>query len=165
MLKTLLSDPTDLMNIDAGTLKGMVFNPPRKVDKPTYEIVGPVERYDARDYAWARMVMPVGSPAYEDYYSRHPQQKAVDDDLRERGKRSGKKLLESDRVNEEIAVSGFYGTIALSRPKMVDALIKNPQQPQGMYQMDRAEVDRRECRASLRHLVCIWEQPGWALPD
>ena len=150
MLKTLLSDPTDLMNIDAGTLKGMVFNPPRKVDKPTYEIVGPVERYDARDYAWARMVMPVGSPAYEDYYSRHPQQKAVDDDLRERGKRSGKKLLESDRVNEEIAVSGFYGTIALSRPKMVDALIKNPQQPQGMYQMDRAEVDPARMSRKLK---------------
>jgi len=104
MLKRLFSDPTDLMNIDEGTLKGLVISPPHRVDKPTYEIVGPVEHYDTRDHIWARMAMPVGSTAYEDYYSRHPDKKAIDDDLRERAKRSGRKLLESNRVNEGIAI-------------------------------------------------------------
>ena len=107
MLQRLYSDPTDLMDLNAGTSKGLVITPPRKVDKPTYEIVGPIECYDTRDHMWARMAMPVGSPAYEDYYSRHPEKKAIDGDLRERGKRSGMRLLESDRVNEEIAVSGY----------------------------------------------------------
>ena len=42
MLKRFFSDPTDQMNIDEGTWKGFVITPPRRVDKPTYEIVGPV---------------------------------------------------------------------------------------------------------------------------
>ena len=141
MLKRLFSDPTDLMNINEGTLKGLVIRPPRRVDKPTYEIVGPGERYDQRDYMWARMVLRDGTPNYEDYYSRHPDKKAIDDDIRERGKRAGRKVLESNRINEEISVSGFYGAIALGRPRLVDAFIRNPQQPKGMVEVDRAEVD------------------------
>ncbi|MFC2002975.1 4Fe-4S dicluster domain-containing protein [Chloroflexota bacterium] len=141
MLKRLFSDPTELMNIDEGILKGLVISPPRRVDNPTYEIVEPAERYDSRDHVWARMAMPVGSPAYEDYYSRHPEKKAVDDDLRDRGKRSGGKLLDSNRVNEEISISGFYGAIAASRPKLVDAHIRIPLQPKGMCKVETAEVD------------------------
>jgi reductive dehalogenase len=52
MLKRMQTDPTKLMNINEGVLKGLTFRPPRKVDKPTYEIVGPVERYDMRDYPY-----------------------------------------------------------------------------------------------------------------
>jgi len=141
MLQRLYSDPTDLMDLNAGTSKGLVITPPRKVDKPTYEIVGPIERYDTRDHMWARMAMPVGSPAYEDYYSRHPEKKAIDDDLRERGKRSGMRLLESDRVNEEIAVSGYYGAMAMSRPQLVDAFLKITMVPVGMVKVDRVEAD------------------------
>ena len=98
MLKRFFSDPTDQMNIDEGTWKGFVITPPRRVDKPTYEIVGPVERYDARNHMWARMAMHVDSPPFQDYYSRYPERKAVDDDIRERAKWSGKKALEANRV-------------------------------------------------------------------
>ncbi len=141
MLKRLSSDPTDLMNIGEGTLRGLVFTPPRKVDKPTYEVVGPDERYDTRDHMWARMSMPVGSPAYEDYYSRHPDKKAIDDDLRERGRGSGWKRLEGNRVAEEMAISGYYGAMAMSRPRLVEAFLKITMIPVGMVKTEAAEVD------------------------
>jgi len=78
MLKRLFSDPTKLMNLDEGVLKGLSLTPPRKVDKPTYEIAGPLEPYDERDHAIARFGLKAGSPEYDDYYSRHPETKARD---------------------------------------------------------------------------------------
>jgi len=143
MLKRLYSDPTDKMDLDRGTWKGLSISPPKAVDKPTYEIVGPVERYDTRDHVFARLVMgmQVDSPAYEDYYSRHPEKKAIDEDMSERAEQSGRKLLENNRVNEEIANSGFYGAFAMSRPRLVQALLKNITLPVGRVEMDRAEVD------------------------
>jgi len=141
MLKRVYSDLTDQMNIDEGTWKGLVITPPRKVDKPTYEIVGPEERYDARDHVWARMAMHVDSPAYEDYYSRYPEKKPVDDDLRERAKRAGKKVLQANRINEEAAVSTFYAAVGLSRPRLVEVYLKYPIGPAGMAEAERAEVD------------------------
>jgi len=41
-------------------------------------------RYDERDTMFARMNYEAGSPEYRDYYSRHPELKEVDDDLRGR---------------------------------------------------------------------------------
>ena len=141
MLRRIFSDPTDQMNIDEGTWKGLVITPPRRVDKPTYEIVGPEERYDARDHMWARMAMHVDSPAYDDYYSRYPERKSIDDDLRERAKRAAGKVLGDNRVNEEVAVSTFYAAVGLSRPRLVDVYLKYPLSPLGMAEMERVEVD------------------------
>lgn len=152
MLKRFFSDPTDQMNIDEGTWKGFVITPPRRVDKPTYEIVGPVERYDARNHMWARMAMHVDSPPFEDYYSRYPERKAVDDDIRERAKRSGKKALEANRVNEEVAVCTFYAAIGLSRPRMVEAHLKYPLGPVGMADMDRVEADPARMSRKIKAL-------------
>lgn len=39
-LSTLYSDPTKLMKVEEGVLKGLPVCSPRKVDGPTYEIVG-----------------------------------------------------------------------------------------------------------------------------
>ena len=70
-----MKDETDQMHLDVGIWKSLVYTPPPEVDKPTYEIVGPTERYDCRDQCYARIAMEKGTPAYEDYYSRHPEKK------------------------------------------------------------------------------------------
>ncbi|WP_053001217.1 4Fe-4S dicluster domain-containing protein [Kosmotoga pacifica] len=41
-----------------------------------------LKRYDERDTMFARMVYKEGTKAYKDYYSRHPERKAIDDELR-----------------------------------------------------------------------------------
>lgn len=52
-------------------------------------MVGPLEpepdrRVDERDTMFARMALAPGSPQYEDYYSRRPELKPIDDRIRER---------------------------------------------------------------------------------
>jgi reductive dehalogenase len=42
----------------------------------------PSSRVDERDTMFARMARRQGSPAYEDYYARHPERQTVDDRLR-----------------------------------------------------------------------------------
>jgi hypothetical protein len=41
--------------------------PAPEVDQPTYEIVGPVERFDMRDEAGVRVHLCPGSKDYEEY--------------------------------------------------------------------------------------------------
>lgn len=43
-----------------------------------------MRRYDERDMIFARMNYEAGTPEYCDYYSRHPELKEIDDELRER---------------------------------------------------------------------------------
>ena len=62
MLRRLTYDRTKLMDVKGGVLKGLVLKPPKKVDRPTYEIVGPVERYDMRDYTYSRISLKPGTP-------------------------------------------------------------------------------------------------------
>lgn len=156
MLKRMYSDPTKLMNIKEGVLKGLTIKPPRKVDKPTYEIVGPVEHYDMRDYMYSRIALKPGDPRYEDYYSRHPEKKAIDDDMRRRADKSGKERLNNDAVNEQIALSGFYGTMAVSPPRVVNSYKKMPLHPSGRPEAVRLHVDpekmARKIKAFALHL-------------
>ncbi|MGD0661143.1 MAG: hypothetical protein ABSD38_24025 [Syntrophorhabdales bacterium] len=63
MFGRLNRDPTDFMNIRSGVRKGLSLRPPREVDKPTYRVVGDIERVDERDSVHARMdIKTPGSP-------------------------------------------------------------------------------------------------------
>ncbi|MGB2805752.1 MAG: hypothetical protein WBD64_12760, partial [Candidatus Zixiibacteriota bacterium] len=48
-------------------------------------IVGDVERVDERDISFARIKLRPGSKEYEEYYSLHPESKALDDGIRSVG--------------------------------------------------------------------------------
>ena len=50
--------------------------------KGSLNIVGSVERVDERDIIFARMRYVAGSESYTDYYERHPELKAIDDNVR-----------------------------------------------------------------------------------
>jgi len=152
MLKRLFSDPTNLMNLDEGVLKGLSLTPPRKVDKPTYEIVGPLERYDEHNQVIARFRLQKGSARYEDYYSRHPERKARDNVRHQRAERSGRKRMDEDPINEQLGVSGNYGAILLSRPDIVNAEIKSRTLPTSRVEVGKIDVEPAKMSKKIKAL-------------
>ncbi|MFC1592878.1 4Fe-4S dicluster domain-containing protein [Candidatus Omnitrophota bacterium] len=149
MLKRRFSDPTKMMNIDEGVLKGLSISQPKKVDKPTYEIVGPLERFDGRDTTGSRAALQPGTSHYEEYYARHPEKKASDDRRRERrAMKSDKK--EKERVNEQLGLSGFSGTVAVSHPSIVDADVQSGAVGVGTSRINRVEVDAESISRKIK---------------
>jgi ferredoxin len=138
------------MDVKGGVLKGLLLKPPKKVDRPTYEIVGPVERYDMRDYTYSRISLKPGTPNYEEYYSLHPEKKEVDDEMRHRADKKGLELLEKDPVNENIALSGFYGTMAVSPPKVVNSFKRMPLHPPGRPDVVKRDLDPQKMALKLK---------------
>jgi len=53
-----------------------------QAEKPTYEVLGPVERFDERDTVFARERLVPGSPEAHAYYSAHPGLVKIDQRLR-----------------------------------------------------------------------------------
>jgi ferredoxin len=113
-------DETRHMDLEAGTWKWPLSSPPPEVDKPTYEVVGPPERYDCRDHVFARIPLREGTRAFEDYYYRHPEKREYDARNRRRAKQAGTELLENDPLNEQLAVSAFSRAWVMSRPDYLD---------------------------------------------
>lgn len=141
MLKRLYSDPTDKMDLDEGVWKGLTFTPPHKVNKPTYEIVGPVERMDFRDIpAFRRMLIP-GTPQFDNYYSRHPELKDSDDKLRKHAYESARKRADKDLLNERLSAAGFYGQRAINRPDIINDRIVHRGFTVDIIETPRAEID------------------------
>ncbi len=152
MFKRLFSDPSKLMDLKRGTVKGLALSPPPQVDRPTYEICGQIERYDGRDQVYNRQLLRPGGDEYEDYYSRHPEIKEQDDARRQRAVATGTRLLNEDALNHYLALCGFYGAIALSRPEVVSAKIKMPISPIDMMGTDRIETDAEEMTRKIKAL-------------
>ena len=116
MLHIISKDETDQMDLDAGAWKSYAITQPPEVEKPTYEIVGPIERVDARDYVFARIALDEETPWYEEYYSRHPELKELDDKSRQRGRMVGDKLLEKRPITEQMSISTFSRAWIFGRP-------------------------------------------------
>jgi hypothetical protein len=56
----------------AGQVSDLKISPPPEVKKPTYRVVGEIERVDQRDTVQARVALKPGTSEYEEYYARHP---------------------------------------------------------------------------------------------
>jgi ferredoxin len=138
MLKRLLSDPTDLMNIPVGVLKGSSITPPREVDKSTYKIIGEVERADERDNVHIRMgICQPGSFKYEDYYNNlHPEYKDVDKETTAIAAKSSNRRQEKspeERLLSQLEIAGFYAAQAISLPVAVNTRFRQRQEATGHY--------------------------------
>lgn len=72
-----------------------------------------MKKVDERDIMFARMSYEKGSPQYEDYYSRHPEKKEIDDELRAMPHMGGIGTVTYDVVNSPIvdACFNFLGDI------------------------------------------------------
>jgi len=100
-----------------------VFSPPPEVEKPTYEVVGDVERYDQRDHPTARAYLVPGSNEYDDYYSRHPELKEWDDENRKRRAKQDEKWREADPIGSQFGPSVFYSRRVLGLPDIVEGKV------------------------------------------
>ncbi|MBI2305586.1 MAG: reductive dehalogenase [Chloroflexi bacterium] len=54
----------------------------RRAQRPTYEVVGELERFDERDNIFARRSLKPNTPEYEAYYNLHPELREKDEDIR-----------------------------------------------------------------------------------
>ena len=121
------------------------MKPPKEVDRPTYDIVGPVQRYDQRDHPIARMALKPGSPEFEDYYARHPDLRDWDDENRRLRSRAVRRRQEKDPVNERFSDSAKYGrTLMATRAIVGDGA-------SGSTQLgDRVDVDPKEMSSKIK---------------
>ncbi len=117
------------------------FASPREVDKPTYEIVGPVERYDQRDHPTARAYMKPHSPEYEDYYLRHPERLEWDEQCRRLKSQNKRKIWEKDPVNVQFRTALFYARECLGLPVIVEGTLDSRNEG---WKDRRVEVDPQE---------------------
>jgi len=113
------------------------FSPPPEVDKPTYECVSEIERYDQRDHPNARSSLVPGSAEYEDYYSRQPEHKEWDDENRRRRKKYLKKKQQEDPIGSQYAPAVFYGRRVMGLPDIVTGKVSS-REP---VEMDPVDAD------------------------
>jgi len=75
--------------------------------KKAMQIIGRPVRYDERDIMFARARYVKGTPEYDDYYSRHPARKIIDDSIRAMPKLLGVGGKYYDPVRSAIANNYF----------------------------------------------------------
>lgn len=124
------------------------MRPPRAVDKPTYEIVGAVERYDQRDSSSARLVLKPGTPEYEEYYSRKPDTEEYDSENRRLRAIAYQKKRERDRINPELDAATFYGRYVLGAESIVLGTSQSALRPGGGEK--QADVDPEEISGKIK---------------
>jgi ferredoxin len=96
-------------------------SPPPEVDKPTYKVVGEIKRVDQRDTIQSRMmVKDPNSPEYEDYYSRHPEFKEIDEKNRAILRNSLQKHFRIDPLGAHFQSNVFATRHVLGLPEMVE---------------------------------------------
>lgn len=152
MLNRIVKDETDQMDLDVGIWKSLVYSPPPEADEPTYAILSPIERYDVRDHVFARIAMQEGTAPFEDYYGRHPEKKAIDDQKRKAGEKSGKKLIETDPINEQLAISGFSRAWVMSRPDYLKHQFKMALLPTGRAHQEKVIPNPKQMTRKIKAL-------------
>ncbi|MBI2917357.1 MAG: reductive dehalogenase [Chloroflexi bacterium] len=117
------------------------MRPPREADRPTYDIVGPVVRYDQRDHPNARILLKPGIAEYEEYYSQHPELREWDDENRRLRSQAISLHRKKDPVNEWFSEAAGLGRRLLASRAIVgdgaSAPLGNP------VDADPAEMSRK----------------------
>ncbi|MBI4287448.1 MAG: reductive dehalogenase [Chloroflexi bacterium] len=122
------------------------MRPPREVDKPTYEIVGRVERYDQRDHPNARMAMSPGGAEFADYYARRPELKEWDDENRRVRAKAVSRRRSKDPVNEWFGEAAFFGRKIMGARDIVGGVASASLRPGtngGPVEVDPGEMSRK----------------------
>ncbi len=145
-------DETPRMDLETGTWRWPLLSPAPEVEAPTYDAVGPIERYDCRDHVFARIPLREGTRAFEDYYQRHPEKREYDDRNRERAWRTGTERLANDPLNEQLAVSAFSRAWVMSRPDYLDHVARMNLLPVGRARQPTLVPDPRQVTRKIKAL-------------
>ena len=96
------------------------MRPAPETDKPCYEIVSEIERFDQRDNPNARTYLIPGTSDYEDYYTRNPELKEWDEKVRRVLAESLKKHGAANPINSRFGPAAFYGKKILGYRSFVE---------------------------------------------
>ncbi len=111
-----------------------------EVERPTYEVVGDLQRFDERDTVFAREAYLPGTPEEEEYHTRHPELVDIDRRLARfiQEKIDNPPEVPEDPLNEAFYEATFGSVAALAQPDSVDG-------PVNSYQVraDPAEMSGR----------------------
>jgi ferredoxin len=124
--------------------------PAREVDQPTYEVVGEIERVDQRDTIQARtMLKNPESPEYKDYYSRHPEKKEADDDMRANLTKSLEDHFKADPLGAYFQSNVFATRHILGLPELIEPGKEGTPLWQTM-KTDFSQISREELTARIK---------------
>jgi hypothetical protein len=149
MKRRILEDETDMMDLDVGTWKFFSYSPPPEVDRPTYEIVGPTERYNSMEHQFSRIALG-DSPLYADYYESHPKQKEIDEKNREYSEKTGRKLIDQDPINEALAITTFARAIFLGSQKQLVKKAEMRLMPVGRVRQNKVIPDPKQMTRKIK---------------
>jgi reductive dehalogenase len=110
-----------------------------EVDRPTYEVVGPLECFDERDTVFARESLIPGSPEEEEYHRLHPELVEIDRRLSRfiQEKIDAPPEVPKDPLNEAFYESTFGSVAALAQPDSVDGPVNSYQAKRDLEAMSR----------------------------
>jgi reductive dehalogenase len=93
-----------------------------EVDRPTYEVVGPVQRYDERDNVFSREALLPGSSDESQYHADHPHLETTDHRLAEYffHESETSSATAENAPSEALPESTFRAVSALALPDAVD---------------------------------------------
>jgi reductive dehalogenase len=132
-----------------------------EVEEPTYEVVGPLERFDERDNLFARERLTPGSPEERAYHALHPGLMEVDRRLTAfiEGK-ADVQPQDEDWMGAAFYSATFGPVAALAQPDMVDGPV-SPQKVEG-EPAEMAQRVKRLARYLGADLVRIGPlNPAW----
>jgi reductive dehalogenase len=111
-----------------------------EVDRPTYEIVGPLQRFDERDNVFAREALLPGSPEEREYHTRHPELVEIDRRLAAfiQEKIDSPPEVPADPLAEPFYDATFGSVAPLAQPDAVDGPVSAHR-----VEVDPAEMSRR----------------------
>jgi len=92
-----------------------------RVERPTYEVLGPLEPFDERDTVFARERLTPASAEAHAYYSTHPELVTVDQRLREFVQSKEQASANGDRIIGSAGYQAVFGSVNhLALPDAVD---------------------------------------------
>jgi reductive dehalogenase len=100
-----------------------------EVDSPTYEVVGPLKRFDERDTVFAREALQPGSREEKEYHQLHPELVEIDRRLARfiQEKIDNPPQVPEDPLNEAFYDTTFGAVAALAQPDSVDGPVNSYQ--------------------------------------
>ncbi|MBC8449915.1 MAG: reductive dehalogenase [Chloroflexi bacterium] len=117
-----------------------------QVNRPTYEIVGPLSRFDERDSVFARERLRPGSPQERAYHALRPELTEIDRRLARFIEQVDEPEGDADQLNSALYRGSFGPVAALALPDIVDG-------PVAERRLQVApDVAARRLKAMARHL-------------
>ena len=93
-----------------------------EVERPTYQVVGPIQRYDERDNVFSREALLPGSPEEREYHANHPELDKIDHRLAKHffEEAEASSAMAEKAPSEALPESTFRAVSALALPDAVD---------------------------------------------